>query len=62
MNEIETYLEELSRELRELPQSKQNEIIAEIESHIEAGLADEDETRQARLLQELGAAQALAAR
>lgn len=62
MNEFEAYLDELAQELRELPQSERDEILAEMASHIEAGLEREPEPDQAKLLQELGSPQMLAAR
>lgn len=60
MNDIETYLKQLDYALRELPPAKRDDTIAEIESHIEAGLAENDEP--AKLLQELGPPQILAAK
>lgn len=60
MNNIESYLKQLNKELRELPAAERADIIAEIESHIEAGL--EENKEPAKLLQELGQSQALAAK
>ena len=59
MNEIEKYLFELKRELRDLPEAVQSDLLAEVQTHIEDGLEDEtvvDKTavQQAVLLRELG--------
>jgi uncharacterized membrane protein len=63
MNEIHSYLKDLAHALHELPDAERVDIIAEIETHIEAGLADGHVGQEiSELLQELGSPQALAAR
>ncbi len=65
MTDLEKYLQQLCYELRDHSESERAEIIAEIQSHIESGLAG-DKTEQssgeqtAHLLQELGSPAELA--
>lgn len=59
MNEIEKYLNELKKELRDLPEAMQADVLAEVQTHIEDGLEDEtlvDKTavQHTTLLRELG--------
>lgn len=59
MNEIERYLHDLKKELRDLPEAIQADLLAEVQTHIDDGLEDETlvditAVHQATLLRELG--------
>lgn len=59
MNEIEKYLHELKKELRDLPEAMQVDLLAEVQTHIEDGLEDENvvdvtAVHHTTLLRELG--------
>ncbi len=65
MTDLEKYLQQLRYELRAHSERERTEIIAEIQSHIESGLADEmmgksDAEQTIHLLQELGSPTELA--
>lgn len=57
MNEIEKYLLELKKEVRDLPKPMQEDVLIEVQTHIEDGLEDEESkerTGHDALLRELG--------
>ncbi len=65
MNDIEKYKQQLAHELRDLNESERDDILAEIQTHIEDGLADEQFQKAtavnfSRMLQELGSPATLA--
>jgi uncharacterized membrane protein len=54
---VDRYLRDLREDLRDLPRSRQNELVAEIEEHIDVALAEEpsqDESSVRNVLERLG--------
>ena len=60
MNKYENYLRQLEWELRDLSAEERADVIAEIDSHIDAGLKGDTAVSEAQLIQDLGSPTELA--